>query len=225
MSKNTATLSVRERRLLGLTVALVGSVIVLGIGYKGYDYLRILNRQIANSEQELLNLHEQTLQSRSVDAAFQQVVSEHSTGQSKEEIHDSLRREIYRLALKDPDTPESEQEKSESSKYLVQIPTLREGVLREEGEGYREYQIRFRIPSCTLETGLEFLKRLEQSNQLLRIDTFELSRPHLTSDISLTIEVTRTVLSEFEIPVPGTEDEGWVTGSLESTPGNGRTVL
>lgn len=225
MSKKTSTLSAREQRLLGLTVALVASVVFLGIGYKGYDYLNILNRQIANSEQELLNLHEQTLQSRSVDAAFQQVVSEHSTGQSKEEIHDSLRREIYRLALKDPNTPESEQGTNESSKYLVQIPTLREGVLREEGEGYREYQIRFRIPSCTLETALEFLKRLEQSNQLLRIDTFELSRPHLTSEISLTIEVTRTVLSEFEIPLPETEEVGWVSGSLDTQSAYARRTL
>ena len=97
MSSNFASLTRREQRLLAVTVFLAITVAAVGTIYKGYDHLRILDRQISNSEQDLLNLHEQTLQSRSVDAAFRQVVSEHSTGMSKEEIHDSLRREIQRL--------------------------------------------------------------------------------------------------------------------------------
>ena len=218
MSSKTSSLTLREQRLLAATLFLAVTVSVMGIGYKGYDYLRILDRQIANSEQELLNLHEQTLQSRSVDAAYRQVVSEHSTGMTKEEIHDSLRREIYRLALVNPDLPESE-------KYLVKIPALPPGVLHEEGEGYREYRIRFRIPSCRMITALEFLKRLEQSNQLLRIDSFELKRSHSSSRISLTIEVTRTVLSEVEIHAPDDSLAEWDAASINRHGVSGRRLL
>ncbi|HIA47125.1 MAG TPA: hypothetical protein EYN96_03945 [Candidatus Hydrogenedentes bacterium] len=202
MSSSASSLSVREQRLLTSTIFLVVTVLIAGAGYKGYDYLRIMDRRISNSEQELLNLHEQTLLSRSVDAAYQQVISQHSTGMSKEEIHDSLRREIDRLALVNPDLPESE-------KYLIKIPTLPPGVLREEGEGYREYRIRFRVPSCRVIVALAFLKRLEQSNQLLRIDSFELKRSHSAKFVSLTIEVTRTVLSEVEIRVPDDSLSEW----------------
>lgn len=220
MSNLLNSLNPRERRLLLITILLLVTVVGSVIVYKGYDYIRVLNRQIANTEQEILNLYEQTLQSESVDAAFQQVVSEHSTEMSKEEIHDSLRREIYRLALKNPNIPESEQKGAE--KDLVVIPMLREGVLREEGEGYREYQIRFRVPKCTLSTALEFLRRLEQSNQLLRIDSFEMSRSHSSSNISLTIEVTRTVLSDIEVKSPDDTLAEWNTAHALV---NGRRLL
>lgn len=214
MSSMFSSLSEREQYLLWATVSLVALVLLVAVGYKGYEHIRILDRQISNNEQMLLNLCEQTLQTKSVDAAFAQVVSEHSSVMTKEEIHDSLRREIYRLAQKNPNIAESEQKGTESEKYLIQIPVLREGVLREEGDGYREYQIRFRVPTCTLKTALEFLKRLEQSNQLLRIDSFEMARPHASTKLSLTIEVTRTVLSDVEIEVPDPEEMEWGSASL-----------
>jgi hypothetical protein len=206
MSRPGVSLTAREQRLLILTVILIVTVTIAGFGYKGYDYLSLLDRQIASGEQELLNLHEQTLQSRSVDAAYQQVISVHSTGMTKEEIHDSLRREIDRLAMVDPDNPESK-------RYLIKIPALPPGVLREEGEGYQEYQIRFRVPSCRVIMALEFLRRLEQSNQLLRIDSFKLKRSHSSRLVSLTIAVTRTVLSEVEIKVPIDSASEWDSAS------------
>jgi hypothetical protein len=59
------------------------------------------------------------------------------------------------------------------------------------------------------------LKRLEQSNQLLRIDTFEMSRPHSSQNLSLTIEVTRTVLSDIKIEVVDEDELGWGSASLQ----------
>jgi hypothetical protein len=202
MSSLMSSLSTREQRLMVITIILVLSFAVAGALYTGYGHLHELDRRIANAEQEIVNLYEQTLQKRSVDAAFNNVVAEHSTGQTKAEIHDSLRREIYRLALKDPMVPAKED-------YFISIPTLPEGVLREDGEGYKEYQIRFRVPRTTLVDALEFLKRLEQSNLLLRIDTFEMSRRHMYRDISLTIEVTRTVLSEVTTQPIEADETGW----------------
>ena len=216
MSSGFSSLSPRERGLLVLTVALVSSVATLGLVYQGFDHLRTLDRRIASSEQELLNLQTQTLQSRSVDAAFREVVSEHSTAMTKGEIHDSLRREIYRLALKNPDLSESEQAGTGKDRNLVVIPGLREGVLREKGEGYREYQIRFRVPSCSVLAAREFLKRLEQSQLLLRIDSFEMTRSHSSTRMSLTIEVTRTVLSDVEIGPADENLAGWDAAELHN---------
>ena len=226
MSIKFKSLTSREQRLLALTLTLL-IVIVVGVaGYKGYDHLRIMDRRISSIEQELLNLNEQILQQDTVEAAYSQVVSEHSTVLTKEEIHDSLRREILRLRLSNPDIPESEQKGSEEEKYIVQIPVLREGLLSEEGEGYREYQIRFRVPSCTIKNALEFLKRLEESDLLLRIDSYEMTRPHTSTRISLMIEVTRTVLSEIEIKSPDKYSSDWDSALvIDHQSGSGRAIL
>jgi type II secretory pathway component PulM len=208
-------------------MTLLSGVVLLGFGYKGNQHLRQLNRQIENREQELMNLSEQVLQQESVDAQYSKVVTKRSTELTREEIHDSLRREIFRLRLKEPNLSESEQEGVGNNRYLVHIPVLREGMLREKGEGYREYQIKFRIPRCTFMQAAEFLKRLEQSNLLLRVDSFELTRSHSSSTVSVMIEVTRTVLSDIEIKSPDRYSlNGGRTrvGQLE-TSGSGRAVL
>lgn len=194
MNETTSKLNARERLLLVVTIALIGLFAIGALGYKGREHLAMLDRRIDNSEQELINLHTQLLQRESVEAAYNQVIAEHSTGLSQEEVHDSLRREIYRLALKNPDAPEGDPE----NPFVVTIPELREGVLRDDGEGYREYQIRFRIPSCRFMSALLFLSRVQSSPLLLRIDELDMSRPHDSKHLSLTIQVTRTVLDEVQ---------------------------
>ena len=189
-------LSPREQVLVRLTLAVVGIVGLLGIGVKGFGTLHTLDRQIVNAEQDLLNLSTQHLHQKSIDRAFRKVLTPHTTAQSKEEIHDSLRREIYRLALKNPNAKTS-CKLNDKTKYLIHIPELKEGVLNNEGEGYQEYQIRFRVPSCTMPVALEYLKRLETSKLLLRIDALEITRSHDSSDVvGLNFEITRIILSD-----------------------------
>ena len=57
-----------------------------------------LDGKIAQLEQELLNLTQQSAQRSAVDAAYLEIAATHSSEMTKEEIHDNLRREIFSLA-------------------------------------------------------------------------------------------------------------------------------
>lgn len=193
---NRHPLNSREQRLLRFTLLVVGLVSLFLIGFKGLSTLEVLETRIAQAEQDLLSLHTQSLHQQSVDKAFQTVLTPHTTAQSKEEIHDSLRREIYRLALRNPNAAGAGKLKDKAA-YLIHIPELKEGVFRSDSQGYQEYQIRFRVPSSTLLVALEYLKRLETSKLLLRIDSIEITRSHdVAKQVSLHFEVTRTILSD-----------------------------
>ena len=192
------TLNPRERTLLSITIFVCSIALIAGVFLKVYSSIKNLDTQILNAEQELVNLQTQYLHQNSIDKAYQKVLTSHTTAQSKEEIHDSLRREIYRLALRNPEAVASPTKLSTKNKYLIQIPELKEGLLSDEGDGYQEYQIHFRIPSCTLDVALEYLKRLETSHLILRIDSLEITRSHTTSNISMTIGITRTIISPLQ---------------------------
>ena len=98
MTKVLANLSARERRLAALTVfVLTGAACVLS-GMRAYEHVASLDGKIAQLEQELLNLTQQSAQRSSVEAAYLEVVEAHSSKMTKEEIHDNLRREIFSLA-------------------------------------------------------------------------------------------------------------------------------
>jgi hypothetical protein len=198
MNKYWENLNPRERNLLLITAAVV-SIAVLGYsGIQGKNRIARLDGQISTLEQDVLSLNQLLLQKDIVDNTFKTVVSEHSTNSSVEEIHDSLRREIFRLALARPEIPALEQPVNPNLKYLVQIPRLQEGQLKEEGEGYREYQISLRIPAGTLLNVLMFMRRLEESSMLLSIDSFEITRHPSKVMVSVSLEVTRTVLDNPE---------------------------
>lgn len=190
----------RERILAGLTAALLvafgGGVVV----YAALTSLDELDTDISRLEQDLINLQIQAAQGQGIEAAYREVVDEHSTHLTEQEIHDNLRREIYRLALKQPPAKDSEQtvENLKQSDYLVWIPELREGTMRAQGEGFREYQIRIRIPMTNILALRVFLTRLQRSSQLLRIDSLEFSRPPNAMALSVSMEVTRTVLDRPE---------------------------
>lgn len=191
MSNALANLSARERRLAALTlVVLTGAVCVL-LGLRVYNHIASLDGKVAQLEQELLNLTQQSAQRGSVEAAYREVVRVHSSEMTKEEIHDNLRREIFSLAMT---TVQGKKGGPDRQVELVKIPTLREGQLKEEGEGYREYQIRFRIPSTGVRNLMRFLQRIETSSQILRIDGLDMGRSPGSTKIHATLIITRTVL-------------------------------
>lgn len=194
MMNTWENLNPRERMLAKITLALLLIIFVVFGSLKAYTKLDNLDERIANLELELLNLHQQEAQRVSVERSFEEVVEEHSSAMTQEEIHDGLRREIYRLALANPELPEEKQPKQSSQKYMVQIPMFREGVLKEEGDGYREYQIRIQIPATRFLNVIAFLRRLEESPFILRVDSFDLTRDPSASDFRITMEITRTVL-------------------------------
>jgi hypothetical protein len=192
-------LSAREQTLAKITGGLLATAMFLGLLYQGYARVALLDRRIDSLEGELVNLNQYEVQREDVESAFRNVVEEHSSKLTKEEIHDGLRREIYRLALQNPDAPYNPKKTKYKNDYFVQIPTLREGVLKDEGEGYREYQVRFTIPSCNPLDMLLMTNRLETSEMLLRIDSFDMAREPSGTRLRLTYEVTRTILDDPDL--------------------------
>jgi len=191
MTKALGNLSERERRLATLTVVvLLGAAIGL-LGLSAYRHIGSLDGKVAQLERELLNLTQQSAQRGSIEAAYREVVAKHSSEMTKEEIHDNLRREIFSLAML---TVPDKKGGADRQVQLVKIPTLREGLLKEEGEGYREYQIQFRIPSTGIRNLMRFLQRIETSKQILRIDGLDMGRSPGSTNIHATLTITRTVL-------------------------------
>ena len=189
-------LNSRERTLAVTVIALAALFALFIVAQRGMRQLHEADARIDLLEQELVILHEHLAQSALVEEAFRAVAVDHSTRLTKPEIHDHLRREIYRLAQRrpaEPGTPILATGKG-SSDALVHIPVLREGIMNEEGDGYREYQIAFRIPSATIDDLVLFMERIRTSDQLLRVDALELARAPHGRNLSAMLEVTRTVL-------------------------------
>ena len=194
MTNPLATLNSRERMLLTATVAVLGAAAILLGGRTGYATIRELDRQIADRELEIEELTQQNVQASAVNAAYDRVVKEHSSALTIAEIHDALRREIFRLTQ--VDLP-AKGDKPARTMQLVRIPTLQEGQLT-QGIGHREYQIRFQIPSAGLDFLLSFLERVEESEQLLRIDNLDIGRPPDSTGVQALVQITRTVLDNPE---------------------------
>lgn len=195
-------MSRREKRLALIT----GVMLIVGIAfvgaYRARAYLVELDSRIAQLEQEIRNLTLQDNQKDSVESAYRTMAADHSSRWSKEEIHDRLRREIYRLALKVPPSADSGSSVANLTRedYMVRIPMLREGTLIEDGKGFREYQIRFRIPATRIGNLLRFVGRLQASPQVLRIDSLEFARAPASTVVSVSLEVTRTVMeTDYEV--------------------------
>ncbi|MCH7910744.1 MAG: hypothetical protein IIB38_14155 [Candidatus Hydrogenedentes bacterium] len=204
-------LNLRERTLAATVVALAALFSSFVVAQRGMRQLHEAEARIDLLEQELVILHEHLAQSALVEEAFRAVAVDHSTRLTKPEIHDHLRREIYRLAQRRPPEPGTPVLATgrDSSDALVHIPVLREGIMSEEGDGYREYQIAFRIPSATIENIVLFMERIRTSDQLLRVDALELARAPHGRNLSAMLEVTRTVLER-----PADEDGAEALGNL-----------
>ena len=200
MSEYWGKLSERERRLALATVAVIVVAFALMMVFRAVTRIRELDHAIGRLEDAFMNYKRQEARGVSVDKAFAQVAAQHSSAWTEAEIHNRLREEIYRLQLEDPDAP------PESGKKLVEIPTLRQGTLKDGGAGYREYQLSIKIPSSDVYSVIIFLMRLQQSQQTLRIDGLDIARAPESQLVSATINVTRTVVSgapaaEGETPV------------------------
>lgn len=191
MSSVIVNLSGREKRLAALTLLVLVGAGCAFVALKAHNHIVSLDRKMVQLEQELLNLGQQDAQRGAIDAAYREVVATHSSEMTKAEIHDNLRREIFSLAKR---TVKGKEGQTDRQIDLVKIPTLREGKLKEEGEGYREYQVQFRILSTRLSNVMWFLKRIETSNQILRIDRLDLGRPPGSTLVHATLVITRTVL-------------------------------
>jgi hypothetical protein len=200
MSNTLGRLNARERRLLAITATLMAAGAVLLLGRTAFAAVRDLNDRIADRELEIENLSQQNAQADAVNSAYSQVVQEHSSELTMAEIHDALRREIFQLAQVEMPAKGDQPAKTVP---LVRIPTLLEGTLT-QGVGHREYQIRFQVPVARLEYLLVFLERIEESDQLLRIDTIEIGRPPQVTNVSAMLQITRTVLDNPE----AVRDEG-----------------
>lgn len=191
MSSVFAKLTAREKRLaVFVVIVLVGAGSVLLVR-QAYNHVAGLDSKMVQLEQELINLTQQSAQRSAIEAAYRAVVATHSTEMTQAEIHDNLRREIFSLAKR---TVKGQKGQPDRQVDLVKIPTLRQGTLREEGEGYREYQVQVRILSTTLPDLLLFLQRIETSSQILRIDGLDLGRSPESTQVQATLVITRTVL-------------------------------
>lgn len=194
MSDKTTARSPRERKLAAITLALAVFAVAAWALRGGMDRLDYLDRHIAQLEQEIVNLNAQRIEAESAGAVFAALEEGYVSSLSSEELHDALRREIFRLALRDPDSQPPRGPSAMGSQFLVQIPSLDQGQVKREGEGFREYSIRVRIPGSTLANLTTFLDRLHSSPQLLRVDYLELTRPPRGRNVAAVIEVTRMVL-------------------------------
>lgn len=186
MNKFLDKLAPRERYLAIATMALLAVFLVLFLTLRAVQYVEELDRTTVRLEDELVRDVELAARGVSVDRAYAQVSSQHSSEWTPAEIHDRLRQEIQRLSLEDPDAP--------NSGFLVEIPIMRQGSLKDSGQGYREYSLSLKPSPTDVYSIFMFLIRLQSSQQTLRIDGVELARSPDAELVSATINVTRIVV-------------------------------
>lgn len=177
----------------------IAIAVLLLLAMAGFAMLQAVSRiqdldfAILRAQRQLIKYAELLARSQSVDEAYVRIATQHSSSWTEAEIHDRLRQEIYRLAMKNP-PPVGAPFSPTRTNVLVSIPTLRQGNLRTTDEGYREYQLSFRIPGTPVDNMFTFLERLQGSEQSLRIDGFQLVRSPSRESISGVVDVTRTVV-------------------------------
>jgi len=181
-------LAPRERWLVvGVAVAVV-LFLIMTVIVRAKSHLEDLNDEIALLESDLERCVRLEARRVNVEQAYSKVAEQHSSEWTEAEIHNRLRQEIYRLARLDPDAP------AQGQKNLVEIPLLRQGELRDSGDGYREYRLSVNIPPAPIDSLMEFLVRLQESSQSLRIDELELARAPQGREVGARLDVTRTVV-------------------------------
>ena len=193
MNNLWSKLAPRERRLaVGVVIALL-FLLVTTTAVRSVRSLNELDDLIDRLESDLRMYTELEARRVNVQQAYSVVAQQHSSEWTGAEIHNRLRQEIYRLARMNPDAPADTQQEN-----LVEIPTLRQGVLRNSGQGYREYRLNVNIPLTNLPSLVEFLIRLQSSPQSLRIDGLEIARAPQFTAVSARLDVTRTVVDGVE---------------------------
>lgn len=203
----------RERWLaVGVGAAAV-LFLAMTIVMRATSHIQSMDDQIERLENDLVMYTELEARRVNVDQAYSKVAEQHSSEWTRAEIENRLRQEIYRLARLNPNAP------AEGQENLVEIPILRQGVLRDSGDGYREYRLSVNIPPVSIDSLMEFLVRLQESPQSLRIDELELARAPQRRDVGARLDVTRTVVDgvKSEAAEEKTEPERAETWSGPST--------
>jgi hypothetical protein len=197
----------RRERLLAAGVLGLGLIMsVMFIYRSATDRLRELDDTIQHMHQDIVNYTHQIALKESVEEEYAKVASQHSSQWTGPEIHDRLRQELYRLAQKVP--PELDEKgvplkTTGEQGELVKIPALQQGALREGGEGFREYTINVKIPTGDLESLVNFLQRLQNSPQSLRIDALDINRSPMETKVAADMDITRIITAgSAEEPQP-----------------------
>jgi len=190
-------LSSREQWLAIAAVGLLVGSVVYFVVSPSMDRLDRVDAEIQRLESDLVQYTTLLNRRERVDRDFAAIAEDHSVEWSAEEIHDGLRREIDRVSLEDPPSPDVVREGGApgGGGRVVTIDEIPEGQLSDAGEGYREYQIGFRTSPAVLSDLAVFLRRLQESPQALRVNMLELTRTAPDSNrIVATFEITRTVV-------------------------------
>ncbi len=189
-------LSARERNLAFLTGVVVGGFLLFSVVRMALTSLREMDGEIARLQDDIVNCANQMASREAVEAQYAKVAAQHSSAWTEPEIHDRLRQEIYRLARRVP-PPLDERgiavESQDSNENLVEIPALGKGEMAEGGAGYRQYRIPLRIPAVGIKPIIDFLERLQQSPQSLRLDKLELYRVPESDQVAASVVITRTI--------------------------------
>lgn len=190
-------LSARERRLAAIVGVLCAVMLAVMVARGAWSHVQELDRTVSGMQQNIVNCALRIAHKQSVEAHYARVAAQHSSAWTEAEIQDRLRQEIYRLAQKSP-PPLDENgiplKKPNELGNLVEIPALQEGTLSEGGEGYREYRLSFQVPNVELDALINFLERLQDSPQSLRIDGLEMYRTPLGAATTANIDITRIIV-------------------------------
>lgn len=187
----------RERNLALVTAVLL--LLFLGWALVGGALSRLEDRraQVDRLQEQVVGATYQISRKQQVEADYAIVAAQHSSAWDKYEVYERLRQEIFRLAQKVP-PPLDENgvpvKATSDSGVLVNIPELRQGTMEETDKGYREYKISFRIPSVEITDLFNFLDRLQQSPQTLRIDGLTFARDWNATLVAADIDLTRIIV-------------------------------
>lgn len=191
-------MSPREQRLALIVGGLAFLFIVVLAVRTAIDSLGNLDAQINRAQTMILNTENQIRHRESIEEQYARVAAQHSSAWTAAEIHDRLRAEIYRLAQRQPPALNADgvpEKMTNTTGELVSIPSLQQGNLTEGEQGYREYMLNFNVPPAPLKDMIDFIDRLQNSPQSLRVDVLELTRDPLGEDVSANITITRTIVA------------------------------
>lgn len=191
-------MSPREQRLAVIVAALVAVFLVFAMVRAALGTLATLDARVNRLQQNILNVKNQIRHRERTEAQYARVASQHSSAWTEAEILDRLRAEIYRLAQRQP-PPLDEKgvpvEVTNSQGELVTIPTIQQGNLSEGEQGFREYTLSFSVPAAPLKDLVDFVDRLQNSPQSLRVDAIELVRDPIGEEVSANLTITRTIVA------------------------------
>ena len=198
-------LSERERRLAGAALMLVPLFVFLSLGKAAYSHVQRLDERIEQLSQTIIEYNQNIAQTKSVNDQFKTIAAQHSSSWTEAQIQDRLKMELLRLAeklpppLKEDGTPAATQNIAFGK--LVQTPQLSKGELRDSGEGYKEYHLSVNVPSTEFYDLISYMERLQDSPQMLRIQSMLISRTATETKAKLDLDIVRTVvIGSIKVP-------------------------